>query len=97
MQFKSSFKDVNKLLLNKSKLLILNGNQQNINNNNNGGINCSRNFITDISMNSTRFVPKCNPVHESDLEKISQFVKKTQRLFVLSGAGISTESGNFFS
>lgn len=42
---------------------------------------------------SSMFVPKCQPLNSDDLEKIREFVARSQTLFVLSGAGISTESG----
>ena len=42
---------------------------------------------------SSQFVPKYNPLNDDDLEKIREFVARTRNLFVLTGAGISTESG----
>ena len=41
------------------------------------------------------FVPKSGVVQasEDDLHKLSEFIAKSRRLFVLTGAGVSTESG----
>nr|XP_008116858.1 PREDICTED: LOW QUALITY PROTEIN: NAD-dependent protein lipoamidase sirtuin-4, mitochondrial [Anolis carolinensis] len=39
------------------------------------------------------FVPACPPVDPQGLQKLQEFVSSAQRLFVLTGAGISTESG----
>ncbi|XP_066465861.1 NAD-dependent protein lipoamidase sirtuin-4, mitochondrial [Tiliqua scincoides] len=39
------------------------------------------------------FVPPCPPLDPQDIEKLQDFVSRSQRLFVLTGAGISTESG----
>lgn len=48
-----------------------------------------------IKNNSTlsEFVPKHDPLKKDDLDKINEFVINVNRLFVLTGAGISTESG----
>ncbi|XP_053558028.1 NAD-dependent protein lipoamidase sirtuin-4, mitochondrial [Bombina bombina] len=40
-----------------------------------------------------QFVPACQPVDPHHLEKLQDFVSSSQRLFVITGAGISTESG----
>ena len=44
---------------------------------------------------STKFVPKSGAVQasEEDIWRLSEFVTKSKRLFVLTGAGVSTESG----
>ncbi|XP_042297394.1 NAD-dependent protein lipoamidase sirtuin-4, mitochondrial [Sceloporus undulatus] len=39
------------------------------------------------------FVPACPPVDPKGLQKLQEFLFNSQRLFVLTGAGISTESG----
>ncbi|KAH0625479.1 hypothetical protein JD844_015011 [Phrynosoma platyrhinos] len=39
------------------------------------------------------FVPACPPVDPKGLQKLQEFLSSSQRLFVLTGAGISTESG----
>lgn len=41
----------------------------------------------------SQFVPESRPVTESSIEQFQHFVDKSKRLFVLTGAGISTESG----
>ncbi|XP_041456855.1 NAD-dependent protein lipoamidase sirtuin-4, mitochondrial-like [Lytechinus variegatus] len=41
----------------------------------------------------SHFVPASRPVKESSIEQLQQFVDNSKRLFVLTGAGISTESG----
>lgn len=41
----------------------------------------------------SKFVPKFDTIVKTDLETIGRFVQNSKRLFVLSGAGISTESG----
>ncbi|CAD5118964.1 DgyrCDS7635 [Dimorphilus gyrociliatus] len=40
-----------------------------------------------------KFVPKSQPVTNQDIEELAEFIKKSQNLLVLTGAGISTESG----
>jgi hypothetical protein len=42
---------------------------------------------------NSKYVPKCPAVSETDLSKLDMFVKSSKRLFVVSGAGLSTESG----
>uniref|UniRef100_A0A1B6BZS2 Deacetylase sirtuin-type domain-containing protein n=1 Tax=Clastoptera arizonana TaxID=38151 RepID=A0A1B6BZS2_9HEMI len=39
------------------------------------------------------FVPKHNPVSEIDIKALTSFINEKQRILVLTGAGISTESG----
>lgn len=39
------------------------------------------------------FVPKYTPAHDDDIEKINNFVNSASKLLILTGAGISTESG----
>lgn len=41
----------------------------------------------------TVFIPKHTPARESDIGKLKSFIKSSERLFVMTGAGISTESG----
>jgi hypothetical protein len=41
----------------------------------------------------SKFVPKYDYLINSDLELISKFVQSSKKLFVLTGAGLSTESG----
>jgi NAD-dependent deacetylase sirtuin 4 len=40
-----------------------------------------------------KFVPVYKAVSDADLSKINSFVKNAKKLFVLTGAGLSTESG----
>lgn len=43
--------------------------------------------------NHLPFVPKHNPAHGDDIERVSNFVNSANKLLILTGAGISTESG----
>lgn len=58
-----------------------------------------KNSVIDIwtkrSIASTTFVPKSGAVQasEEDLSRLHDFVINSRRLFILTGAGISTESG----
>lgn len=45
----------------------------------------------------SHFVPKYNPLSDQDFQKIHEFVTLAKSLFVLSGAGISTESGKYLT
>ncbi|OAD58981.1 NAD-dependent protein deacetylase Sirt4, partial [Eufriesea mexicana] len=40
-----------------------------------------------------RFVPKCEPVKDSDLLELKDFINNHSNICILTGAGISTESG----
>lgn len=42
---------------------------------------------------TNQFVPRCGTVKESELEKLQDFVDNSTNILVLTGAGISTESG----
>lgn len=42
-------------------------------------------------------VPKHNPADSKDLEKLKDFINKHEKLLILTGAGISTESGMYHS
>ncbi|KAL0129043.1 hypothetical protein PUN28_004029 [Cardiocondyla obscurior] len=44
-------------------------------------------------LSTLAFVPKCNPASTEDVMKLKEFIDKHERLCVLTGAGISTESG----
>ncbi|XP_011707722.1 PREDICTED: NAD-dependent protein deacetylase Sirt4-like isoform X1 [Wasmannia auropunctata] len=46
-----------------------------------------------VRLSSLAFVPKCNPVSTEDVTRLKEFVDKRHRLCVLTGAGVSTESG----
>lgn len=39
------------------------------------------------------FVPKCNPVSDEEIKKLKDYLNSCGRLCILTGAGISTESG----
>lgn len=39
------------------------------------------------------FVPRYIPAHDEDIEKINNFINSANNLLILTGAGISTESG----
>lgn len=42
---------------------------------------------------SNQFVPTHQPVHKDDIRKLEQFLRDKSNVLVLTGAGISTESG----
>ncbi|KAF4524955.1 hypothetical protein B566_EDAN013905 [Ephemera danica] len=48
----------------------------------------SRQYSTGIN-----YVPKHSSPKEEDLDRLYQFLRSTRRLFVITGAGVSTESG----
>ncbi|KAM5194004.1 NAD-dependent protein lipoamidase sirtuin-4, mitochondrial [Mantella aurantiaca] len=47
---------------------------------------CSKRSLSD-------YVPSCPPADPNEVERLQDFVLGSQRLFVMTGAGISTESG----
>lgn len=47
-------------------------------------------FNSKIALN---FVPKHLPVNRNDIELFKEFMNNTQNVAVITGAGISTESG----
>ncbi|RNA24816.1 NAD-dependent deacetylase sirtuin [Brachionus plicatilis] len=47
----------------------------------------------DRKLSSLCFVPEYREPCEEDIENLQNFIKKSKKLFVLTGAGISTESG----
>ncbi|CAH1801344.1 unnamed protein product [Owenia fusiformis] len=60
----------------------------------------AQNFITTnlISIlqkqhHSTQFVPEFQPIQTEDVQKLQYFVSDAKQMFVMTGAGISTESG----
>lgn len=53
-----------------------------------------RNIYRCQSNLSLEFVPKHEEVLESDFELLKNFIRKHDKILVLTGAGISTESGN---
>lgn len=46
-----------------------------------------------FSIKANIFVPKHAPVLACDISALKQFIDETSKLLVLTGAGISTESG----
>ncbi|XP_060532703.1 NAD-dependent protein deacylase Sirt4 [Cylas formicarius] len=46
-----------------------------------------------LKKNFSQFVPNHKPVNYADIEKLKSFISSSQKLLVLTGAGISTESG----
>ncbi|XP_003424289.1 NAD-dependent protein deacylase Sirt4 [Nasonia vitripennis] len=58
--------------------------------------NCSfsLNFTDRVnSLSSLAFVPKCQPAREEDVRMLKHFVNTSGKICVITGAGISTESG----
>lgn len=49
--------------------------------------------INKRNLSSLCFVPEYNEPHQKDIKNLENFIIKTNKLFVVSGAGISTESG----
>lgn len=49
----------------------------------------NRHFSTQLQ----QFVPKHKPVSESDVKRLQEFIFNSKKLLVLTGAGVSTESG----
>lgn len=47
-----------------------------------------------IKYKHTQFVPKHEPVNQEDIEKLENFLANKQNLLVVTGAGVSTESGD---
>lgn len=45
------------------------------------------------SSSSTQFVPEHDPVREDDIVRLEKFLSDKPNILVLTGAGISTESG----
>jgi len=52
-----------------------------------------RSFTTNSLNLKQSFVPNHNETQEEDINRLEEFLKPLERLFVLTGAGISTESG----
>lgn len=52
-------------------------------------IHCVRRYI------SNKFVPKHQSVGPDDVQKLENFIRNKQNVLVLTGAGISTESGDY--
>ncbi|KAL5016566.1 hypothetical protein ScPMuIL_006155 [Solemya velum] len=56
---------------------------------------CASNEVEKLedSVRNTRFVPESKEASEELVNKLQHFISKSRRLFILTGAGISTESG----
>ena len=53
----------------------------------------SSNKLQNYKYDLSEFVPKHEQVKKEQIEELQQFIDSSKRLFVLTGAGISTESG----
>lgn len=51
-------------------------------------------FLCHIRRFSNQFVPKHEPANPTDVLKLEKFLADKHNVLVLTGAGISTESGN---
>uniref|UniRef100_A0A6J0U6A7 NAD-dependent protein deacylase n=1 Tax=Pogona vitticeps TaxID=103695 RepID=A0A6J0U6A7_9SAUR len=54
---------------------------------------CCSSHSVSTSPPTLAFVPACQPPDPTEVQKLQEFVSRSRRLFVLTGAGISTESG----
>lgn len=52
-----------------------------------------RHFAVRLYKSNLAFVPKCDPIRTEDVRRLKEFIDKHHRLCILTGAGISTESG----
>jgi NAD-dependent deacetylase sirtuin 4 len=52
----------------------------------------NKRILSSLSQTS-RYIPKHNSVSELDVVKLSEFITSNKKILVLTGAGISTESG----
>lgn len=53
------------------------------------------NFLCTFRLSSSQFVPEHDPVSGEDIEKLENFLADKPNILVLTGAGISTESGEW--
>ncbi|XP_039258325.2 NAD-dependent protein lipoamidase sirtuin-4, mitochondrial-like [Styela clava] len=51
------------------------------------------NLLEEEDERLSTFIPESEPLSEECADKLQQFINKSSRIFVLTGAGISTESG----
>lgn len=49
-----------------------------------------------LRFRSSQFVPEHSPVQEEDIQRLEDFLHDKPNILVLTGAGISTESGGYF-
>lgn len=54
----------------------------------------SSNCVFRQAFGCSRFVPQHEPVHEKDVEHLAKFLEDKPNILVLTGAGVSTESGD---
>lgn len=47
--------------------------------------------------NTQNFVPKHLPIREVDVDVLRKFILQSKKIVVLSGAGVSTESGDLLT
>lgn len=59
--------------------------------------NFKRCFLLMRGIATQFFVPKHEVARTEDIEKVQEFLNDKPRILVLTGAGISTESGGFSS
>jgi hypothetical protein len=52
----------------------------------------TRSFVSQPQL--SEFVPKHAPVVTDDIKSLERFIDDHQKILILTGAGISTESGN---
>ena len=50
-------------------------------------------LLSKANFSDFSFVPKCNPVKDSDVLRLKEFINSHNKICILTGAGISTESG----
>lgn len=51
-------------------------------------------YVLGQTVSCSRFVPKHEPAHEKDVESLAKFLDDKPNILVLTGAGVSTESGD---
>lgn len=52
--------------------------------------------IRKYSTELLKFVPKCSEVSEANIQLLRKFIDDSRKILVLTGAGISTESGKCY-
>jgi len=53
----------------------------------------SHKLLSALQSSIHRYVPSCPPTRQSDINHLQEFISSSNNLFVLTGAGLSTESG----
>lgn len=54
------------------------------------------NYLKSTARCFVHYVPKHKPPQKNDFERLRDFLQKHHNILVLTGAGISTESGKYF-